>query len=101
MEELSAEILIYIQKVKSYLSNNEEAKKYFIGDSDVDSFFNRVIELSKQNFEKFGNPMLSKEQFESLRQVVFTVEVNKDDLPNSNEDNIFIDMRGYHKICLN
>jgi hypothetical protein len=99
--DLSAEILIYIQKVKSYFSNNAEATQYFIGDSDVDFFYNRMTELSKQNFEKFGNPTLSKEQFESLRQVVFTVEVNKDDLPKSNDDNIFIDMRGYHKICLN
>lgn len=99
--DLSAEILIYIQKVKSYFSNNTEATEYFIGDSDVDSFYNRLTELSKQNFENFGNPTLSKEQFESLRQIVFTVEVSKDDLPKTNEDNIFIDMRGYHKICLN
>jgi hypothetical protein len=99
--DLSAEILIYIQKVKSYFSNNAEATQYFIGDSDVDSFYKRLTELSKENFEKFGYPTLSKEQFESLRQIVFTVEVNKDNLPNTNQDNIFIDMRGYHKICLN
>jgi len=99
--ELSAEILIYIQKVKLYFSNNTEATQYFIGDSDVDSFYNRMTELSKENFQKFGYPTLSKEQFESLRQVVFTVEVNKDKLPKTNEDNIFIDMRGHHKICLN
>ena len=99
--DLSAEILIYIQKVKSYFSNNAEATQYFIGDSDVDSFYKRLTELSKENFEKFGYPTLSKEQFESLRQIVFTVEVNKDNLPNTNQDNIFIDMRGHHKICLN
>jgi hypothetical protein len=99
--DLSAEILIYIQKVKSYFSNNAEATQYFIGDSDVDSFYKRLTELSKENFEKFGYPTLSKEQFESLRQIIFTVEVNKDNLPNTNQDNIFIDMRGYYKICLN
>lgn len=99
--DLSAEILIYIQKVKTYFANSAEATEYFIGNSDVNSFFDRLTELSKENFEKFGNPTLSKEQFESLRQIIFTVEVVKEDLPKSNEDNIFIDMRGYDKICLN
>ena len=99
--DFSSEVLIYIQKVRLYLTTNLEANQYFIGDSDVESFFNRLGILSEENYTKFGYPTLSKEQFESLRQVMFTVEVNVNNLPKSNEDNIFIDMRGYHKICLN
>ena len=99
--DFSSEVLIYIQKVRLYLTNNLEANQYFIGDSDVESFFKRLGTLSEENFAKFGYATLSKEQFESLRQVMFTVEVSKDNLPKSTEDNIFIDMRGYDKICLN
>jgi len=99
--DFSSEVLIYIQKVRLYLTNNLEANQYFIGDSDIESFLKRLGILSEENYVKFGYPTLSKEQFESLRQVMFTVEVTEDNLPKSNENNIFIDMRGYHKICLN
>jgi hypothetical protein len=99
--EKSPEVLIYLQTVKKYIDGNEDAKKYFIANDSEPDFFDLVSDISQINFEKRGQPELSKEQFESLRQVVFTVEVNKDELSKTNEDNIFIDMRGYYKICLN
>ena len=36
---MDTEILVYLQKVKSFLKTNEEASKYFIGESDVDEFY--------------------------------------------------------------
>ena len=47
--------------------------------------------------------MLNKEQFELLRRTILAITISQKDIeeiPNQ-EDNIFIDMRGYGKICLN
>lgn len=61
------DVLVYIQNVKSYLENNSEARNYFIGDSDDESFFELVIEIANVNYEKRGEPQLTKEQFELVR----------------------------------
>jgi hypothetical protein len=98
--DLSAEILIYIQKVKLYFSNNTEATQYFIGDSDVDSFYNRMTELSKENFQKFGYPTLSKEQFELLRVAVIVTTISKQRVFYS-DDKLFLYLDDYPGICMN
>lgn len=99
--DLSPEVLIYIQTVKNYFATNEEARNYFIGDSDYEMFFKHLGEISQKNFEKDGEVMLNKEQFELLRITIHAIEVVKDDEPTSQEDLIFVDTRGFGKICLN
>ena len=48
---MDTEILVYLQKVKSFLKTNEEASRYFIGDSDVDEFYRQLTIVSEKNFE--------------------------------------------------
>ena len=103
MDKLSPEVLIYIQSVKNYFQKNDEAKEYFIANSDEEQFFKHLSEISQKNFDKNGEVMLDKTQFELLRvtiQAIAIVTAPVENLP-SVEDNIFIDMRGYAKICLN
>jgi uncharacterized protein YrzB (UPF0473 family) len=99
--DLSSEVLIYLQTVKNYFATNQEAKEYFIGDSDEEMFFNHLSEISQKNFEKNGEVMLNKEQFELLRVTIRAIQVTKDDKPTEQEDLIFVDTRGFGKICLN
>jgi hypothetical protein len=61
------DVLVYIQNVKTYLENNSGARDYFIGDNDEESFFELVIDVAKVNYEKRGEPQLTKEQFELIR----------------------------------
>lgn len=61
------DVLVYIQSVKSYLERNSEAREYFIGDKSEESFFELVIDIANVNYEKRGEPQLTKEQFELVR----------------------------------
>ena len=61
------DVLVYIQSVKSYLEKNSEAREYFIGDNSEESFFELVIDIANVNYEKRGEPQLTKEQFELVR----------------------------------
>ena len=97
------EVLIYLQTVKNFFKSNEETRNYFISDSDEEVFFKHLCEISQKNFEDNGEVMLNKEQFELLRRTILAITIsqkNIEEIPNQ-EDNIFIDMRGYGKICLN
>ena len=103
MDKLSPEVLIYVQSVKNYFQKNSEAREYFIANSDEEQFFKHLSEISQKNFNKNGEVMLDKTQFELLRVTVQAIAIVTAPVENlsSVEDNIFIDMRGYAKICLN
>ena len=104
---IPSEVLIYLQTVKNFFKLNDETRNYFISDSDEEVFYKHLCEISQKNFEDNGEVMLNKEQFELLRRTILAITISQKDIeevveeiPNQ-EDNIFIDMRGYGKICLN
>ena len=105
MEEFSPEVFIYLQTVKNYLKTNLEARNYFLGDSDEELFYKHLCEISQKNYEKSGEVMLNKEQFELLRTTVKVVITAKKDIPEEPkkdiEENIFLDLGDFGKICLN
>lgn len=65
--EVHPDVLVYIQSVKDYLSKNMEAREYFIGTNSEDSFYELILDVAKINYEKRGEPQLSKSQFELIR----------------------------------
>jgi len=77
---MSPEVLIYIQSVKNYFKTNNEAKDYFLNGNDEELFFKHLSEISQKNFNKNGEVMLDKNQFELLRTTtkVITIAVKKD-----------------------
>ena len=104
---MESEILTYIQTVKSFLKKNEEARKYFLSGVDEDLFFQHLTEIAEKNFKTFGEPMLNREQFDLLRKTMKAISIVdksitelEDEEPNP-EKNIFVDYRGFGKICLN
>jgi hypothetical protein len=102
--ELSPEVLIYVQTVMNYFNKNEEAHNYFIGESDEELFFKHLGEISEKNFKKNGEVALTKEQFEILRKTVTALGIATKDIPEETTEehpHIFIDTRGFGKICLN
>jgi hypothetical protein len=66
----SNEVLIYFQSVKNFFKTNEEANLYFLSNVDEEEFFNNLLKIAQTNFEKNGEPNLSIEQFEFLREVM-------------------------------
>jgi hypothetical protein len=105
MEEFSPEVFIYLQTVKNYLKTNLEARNYFLGDSNEELFYRHLCEISQKNYEKNGEVMLNKEQFELLRTTVKVVTISKKDIPEEPkkdiEEKIFLDLGDFGKICLN
>lgn len=97
---MDTEILVYLQRVKNYLNTNEEANKYFIGDSDVDEFYNQLTIVSEKNFETNGQPELTKEQFELLRIATLATAISKQRVFYS-EDKLFLFLDDYPGICMN
>ena len=92
---MAPEVLIYVKNVENFLDTNQEAHDYFLKNLNADDFFSKVAESSQENFERNGDPMLLRNQFEKI----------KNELINSStkniEDNIFFDLKDFGKICLN
>jgi hypothetical protein len=104
MTKISPEVLIYLQTVKTYLNNSKDAKDYFIGESNEELFFQHLLEISQKNFDSSGEAMLNKEQFELLRKTVIAVTISKKDIKEETKtdyENVFIEIQGFGKICLN
>ena len=97
---MDTEILVYLQRVKNYLNTNEEASKYFIGDSNVEEFYNQLAAVSTENFEKNGQPELTKEQFELLRIAAIATTISKQRVFYS-DDKLFLFLDDYPGICMN
>lgn len=68
--EYPPEVLIYLQKFKLYLDNNEDAKKYFLEDIDSEQFFNYFLVISEKNFKRKNEPELTIEQLEFIRKIM-------------------------------
>lgn len=101
MKEPSPEVLIYIQTVKNFFKSNKEAKEYFLSNSDEESFFKHLTEISQKNFEKDGEVMLSQTQFELLRKTISAITVVEKSKESTTNDNIFVEIKDFGKICLN
>jgi hypothetical protein len=63
----SPEVLVYLQTLKSYIENNQEAKDYFLLNYDEESFFDLVGDIAQANFDKRGEPQLTQRQLEFVR----------------------------------
>lgn len=97
---METDVLVYIQKIKTYLSTNKEAKDYFIGNSDVDEFYKHLAIISEKNFVENGQPELSQEQFELLRKTILAVTISKQKMFYS-ADGLFMFFEEYPPISMN
>jgi hypothetical protein len=70
VNSMSPEVLIYIQNIKKYFTENASAQQYFNVKGNEDTFFEYVSEISQKNFEDNGEPQLSLNQFEELRNKI-------------------------------
>ena len=64
MDNVSPEVLIYLQTVKNYFETNKEAREFFLSNSDGELFYKHMTEIAQKNFEKNGEATLDREQFE-------------------------------------
>lgn len=97
---MEPDVLIYIQRVKKYISTNNEAKDYFVGESSIDEFYKHLIIISEKNYKETGQPELTQEQFELLRKTVLAVSLSKQRLFYS-DDSLFMFFDDYPPICMN
>jgi hypothetical protein len=107
------EVLIYVQSVREYFKKSDEARNYFIGDSDEELFFEHLTEISQKNFEKNSEVMLDQIQFELLRKTITAITIATTDISETkfeikNEDfdydnGVFIELPfpDFGTICLN
>ena len=92
---MSAEIHIYLRKIKTFLTSNEEARNYFLNGLNEELFFNELEVVSENNFNTTGNPTLTKEQFEEIKIKLKPNKLNK------GEENLFFDFKDFGLISLN
>ena len=59
----SPEVLIYIQNLRDFYEKNEHYRDFF-KIITIDEFLKHIIDISQSNFEEFGSPELTIEQFE-------------------------------------
>ena len=52
MKNIHTDILIYVEKLKEYINNSDEVKKYFIGDNDEEQFYDMVVNVAIVNHHK-------------------------------------------------
>lgn len=96
--KFSPDVLIYVQTIKNYFSTNKEAGEYFLKNVDYGLFFNNLAEISEINFQKTGDPQLSKEQFEFLRiSMMIFKEVDEKEKDDTIYDYITQDIKFYLK----
>jgi hypothetical protein len=77
---MSPDVLIYVQTMKHYFSNNVDAQKYFAISGNEEEFYNNIKELSQKNYEEYGEPELSIEQFEELRKKIFKLDDKENEI---------------------
>ena len=92
---MAPEVLIYVKNVKKFLDTNQEAYDYFLKDLNADDFFSKVAESSQENFERNGDPMLLRNQFEEIKEELLSISTK------NKEVDIFFDLKDFGKICLN
>lgn len=112
MDNISPEVLIYLQNVKNYFETNKEAREFFLDNSNEELFYKHMTEIAQKNFEKNGDATLDREQFELLRRTVKALNVVVDkkrfirpeeniDITIGHNSNIFIEYPNMGSICLN
>jgi hypothetical protein len=72
--QMSPDVLIYLQSIKNFFTNNTLAKKYFSIEGNEEIFYKHISELSQKNFDEYGEPELTLDQFEELRKSIFSSE---------------------------
>lgn len=106
MKKLSPEVLMYIKNVKNYFQINKEARDYFLQDSNEELFYQHMTEIAQKNYDKNGEAILDREQFELLRVTIINLLIQpKSEIIKTedikNKDNIFIELSNFGFICLN
>ena len=67
MSNIHSDVLIYMDKLKDYINNNDKAKKYFIGENNEEQFYDMVLNVAIVNHHKRNEPNLSEAQFEFIK----------------------------------
>jgi hypothetical protein len=110
MDNISPEVLIYLQTVKNYFETNNETKSYFLSNSNEELFYKHMTEIAQKNYEKNGDATLDREQFELLRRTVSAisvttttnrVEIKDEDFDYNNGVFIGLPFPNFGTICLN
>jgi hypothetical protein len=99
---ISPEVLIYVQNLKKYFETNVEAHNHFLEGIDENLFFKLLTEISEKNFNKNGNAMLEKTQFELLRKTLRAISESKNPIDyTKKEEKIFNNYGNFGDFCLN
>jgi hypothetical protein len=111
MDNISPEVLIYLQTVRNYFETNIDAKSYFLSNSNEELFYKHMTEIAQKNFEKNGDATLDREQFELLRRtiaaisvtttIIKRVEIKNEDFNYDNGVFIGLPFPNFGTICLN
>lgn len=100
MNNISPEILIYIDRIKNFFKSNADARDYFINGGNEEEFYTQLMLISEKNFKDNGQPEVSREQLETLRKLILIEKiVKKKDFYS--EDGLFLFFDEFPAVCMN
>lgn len=65
---MSPEVLIYLRKIKKFLVENDDFKGFLEIDKNKDEFLKDVENLSQKNYDVYGFPEITIEQYQEIRK---------------------------------
>jgi hypothetical protein len=96
------EVLIYIDRIKQFLNLNEDARRYFLNNLiDENTFFENLYEISEKNYTENGEPELTQEQLEGLRNKLIVEKISTQQVYKYSEDGLFLFYKNYLPVCMN
>jgi len=73
------DITMYLRNLKTFLESNSDASNYFYGKYS-ELFYRLVSVYAKENLKNNGDPALSVEQFEKVREAIFNSKIHYKDI---------------------
>jgi hypothetical protein len=95
------EVAVYIKNFKNFLDKNEEARLYFLSNVNEELFFEHLEDIANKNFEKQGDPLLSRDQLELLRKTMQAIQIMKKPEEELYTNGVFAEIPNFGFICLN
>ena len=68
----NTDILIYVDKIRKYLESSEGARDFFLADTSIQKFMEKVIEMAENNFKAKGDPTLTTDQMTQIKNELST-----------------------------
>lgn len=66
---LHPNIIIYLKNLRTHFNNHPQEYRQLFGDLDKKTCYERIEKIARENHETIGDPVLTLEQYQSVRDI--------------------------------